>query len=145
MFRNILVALDQSRTSQRALAEATDLAEALNARLTIISVAPPVPPYAYRAGVDVGALEKEVEEETEKTMREAVEGLPKDLPVTTVIKHGHPGEEIVKQIEAGDHDLVAMGSRGLGRVSANLFGTVGGYVHFHARTSTAMLVIHPEQ
>ena len=145
MFRNILVALDQSPTSQRALAEAADLAEALNARLTIISVAPPVPPYAYRAGVDVGALEKEVEEETEKTMREAVDGLPKGLPVTTVIKHGHPGEEIVKQIEAGDHDLIAMGSRGLGRVSANLFGTVGGYVHYHSRTSTAMLVIHPEQ
>jgi nucleotide-binding universal stress UspA family protein len=143
VFRNILVALDQSPTSQRALAEAAELAEALNARLTIISVAPPVPPYAYRAGVDVGALEREVEDETDKTMREAVDGLPESLPVTTVIKHGHPGEEIVKQIEAEDHDLVAMGSRGLGRVSANLFGTVGGYVHYHSRT--AMLVIHPEQ
>jgi nucleotide-binding universal stress UspA family protein len=142
VFRNILVALDQSATSARALAEATDLAEGLNARLTIISVAPPVPAYAYRAGVDVGALEKEVEEETEKTMRGAVDGLPEGLPVTTVIKHGHPGDEIVKQIEAGDHDLVAMGSRGLGRVSSNLFGTVGGYVHYHSRTP--MLVIQPE-
>jgi nucleotide-binding universal stress UspA family protein len=143
MFRDILVALDQSPTAQRALAEATELAEALNLRLTIISIVPPIPSFAYRAGIDVGALEQEAEKETDKLLREAVADLPEDLPVTTVLKHGHPGEEIVKQIEAGDHDLVVMGSRGLGRVTANLFGTVGGYVHFHSRI--AMLVVHPDQ
>jgi len=143
MFRDILVALDQSPTAQRALAEATELAEALNSRLTIISIVPPIPSFAYRAGIDVGALEQEAEKETDKLLREAVAGLPEGLPVTTVLKHGHPGEEIAKQIEAGDHDLVVMGSRGLGRVTANLFGTVGGYVHFHSRI--AMLVVHPDQ
>jgi nucleotide-binding universal stress UspA family protein len=143
MFRDILVALDQSPTAQRALAEATELAEALNSQLTIISIVPPIPSFAYRAGIDVGALEQEAEKETDKLLREAVAGLPEGLPVTTVLKHGHPGEEIVKQIEAGDHDLVVMGSRGLGRVTANLFGTVGGYVHFHSRI--AMLVVHPDQ
>jgi nucleotide-binding universal stress UspA family protein len=143
VFRNILVALDSSPTSQRALAEATDLAQAMNARLTIIAVSPPVPPYAYRAGVDVGALEKEVDAETDKLLRDSTAGLPEDLPVTTLLKHGHPGEEIVQQIEAGEHDLIAMGSRGRGRVSANLFGTVGGYVHYHS--NVAMLVIHPEE
>ncbi len=142
MFRNILVALDQSQTSQRAMAEATELAQILNARLTVISVVPPMPGYAYRAGIDLGALKREAEAETEKLLRDSVAGLPDDLPVTTVLKHGHPGEEIVKQIEAGDHDLVVMGTRGLGRVTSNLFGTVGGYVHFHSRT--AMLVVHPE-
>ncbi len=142
MFRNILVALDQSQTSQRAMAEATELAQILNARLTVISVVPPMPGYAYRAGIDLGALKREAEAETEKLLRDSVARLPDDLPVTTVLKHGHPGEEIVKQIEAGDHDLVVMGTRGLGRVTSNLFGTVGGYVHFHSRT--AMLVVHPE-
>jgi nucleotide-binding universal stress UspA family protein len=142
VFRNILVALDQSQTSQRAMAEATELAQILNARLTVISVVPPMPGYAYRAGIDLGALKREAEAETEKLLRDSVARLPDDLPVTTVLKHGHPGEEIVHQLEAGDHDLVVMGSRGLGRVSANLFGTVGGYVHYHSRT--AMLVVQPE-
>jgi nucleotide-binding universal stress UspA family protein len=142
VFRNILVALDQSQTSQRAMAEATELAQILNARLTVISVVPPMPGYAYRAGIDLGALKREAEAETEKLLRDSVARLPDDLPVTTVLKHGHPGEEIVNQLEAGDHDLVVMGSRGLGRVSANLFGTVGGYVHYHSRT--AMLVVQPE-
>lgn len=143
MFRNILVALDQSPTAQRALREACDLAESLNARLTIISVVPQIPAFALRAGIDIAALEKEAEAETDKLLREAVASLPEGLPVTTVLKHGHAGEEIVRQIEAGDHDLVAMGSRGLGRMSANLFGSVGGYVHYHAHAT--MLVVHAEK
>ncbi len=143
MYRNILVAIDGTATSRCGLDEAIELAEAVNARLTIISVVPPMPGFAYRAGVDLEALKAEAEAETEKQLRESVALVPDDFPVTTVLKHGHAGEEIVKQIEAGDHDLVVMGSRGLGRVTANLFGTVGGYVHYHSRI--AMLVVHPEE
>lgn len=143
MFRNVLVAFDGSPTSERALSEAADLALAVNARLTIISVVAPLAGSAYRAGVDVGGLKDDIEKQTEKAIREAVASLPEGLPATTVIKHGHPGEEIVKQVEEGSHDLLVMGSRGLGRVSANLFGTVGGYLHYHSRV--AMLVVHPEQ
>jgi len=143
VFRNILVALDESPTAGRALKEATELAEALNARLTIISVVPPMPSFAYRAGIDISALEREAEAETEKLLGDAVSGLPDGLPVTKVLKHGHAGEEIVAQVKAGDHDLLVMGSRGLGRVTANLFGTVGGYVHYHSQV--AMLVIQPQE
>jgi nucleotide-binding universal stress UspA family protein len=142
MFRDILVAIDGSETSTRALSNAGELAEALNARLTLIAVSPEVPGYAYRSGVDVAALEHEAETETDRILREAVESLPDELPVTTVLKHGNPGERIVEQIEAGGHDLLAMGSRGRGRLTSNLFGSVGAYVHFHSHV--AMLVIHPD-
>ena len=143
MFRNILVAIDASPTAQRALRESADLAMALNARLTIISVAPEVPTYAFRAGIDVHALAKEAEAETEKLIRKSVDSLPADLQVTTVLKHGHPGEEICRQIHEGGHDLVALGSRGLGRMTSRMLGSVGAYVHFHSRTT--MLVVHPEE
>ena len=52
MFRDILVAIDGSPTAQRALEAAAELAEALNSRLTIIAVAPEVPPFAYRSGIE---------------------------------------------------------------------------------------------
>jgi nucleotide-binding universal stress UspA family protein len=142
MFRNILVAIDGSETSRRALEAAGELAESVNARLTLIAVSPEVPGYAYRAGVDASALEREAETETDRILREAVESLPEGLPVTTVLKHGNPGERIVEQVEAGDHDLLAMGSRGRGRLTTSLFGSVGAHVHHH--TKVAMLVIHPE-
>ena len=142
MFRNILVAIDSSPTAQRAIGEAIDLSQALNARLTFICVAPEVPAYAYRAGVDAKKLEDEAQAQTEELLRAAAESVPEDLQVTTVLKHGHAGERIVEQVAEGDHDLLVMGSRGLGRVTANLIGSTGAYVHYHSRV--ALLVIHPD-
>jgi nucleotide-binding universal stress UspA family protein len=142
MFRDILAAIDSSPTAQRALETAGELAMAVNARLTVISVAPTVGGAAYRSGVDVRTLEREVESETERLLRQAVESLPAGLPVTTVLKHGHAGPRIVEQIETGGHDLLVMGSRGRGRVASNLFGSVAAHVHFHSRV--AMLVISPD-
>ena len=49
----------------------------------------------------------------------------------------------MRQVEAGDHDLLVIGSRGLGRVANNLFGSVGGHVHYHSRV--AMLVVQAEE
>ena len=142
MFRNILVAIDGSQTAARALEAAGELAEALNSRLTIISVAPEVPGYAFGAGIDIQALEARAESETEELLREGADSLPEDLPVTKVLKRGNAGERIVEQISAGEHDLLVMGSRGRSRVVSNLFGSVAAYVHFHSKV--AMLVIHPE-
>jgi nucleotide-binding universal stress UspA family protein len=143
VFREILVAIDGSAMAQRALETATGLAEALNSRLTIISVSPEVPPYAYRSGVDVEKLEHEAEAETDGILRDAVASLPEKLPVTTVLKHGHPGERIVEQIRDGRHDLLVMGSRGRGRLVSNIFGSTSAYVHYHCRV--AMLVIQPDE
>jgi nucleotide-binding universal stress UspA family protein len=94
VFRNILVAVDSSPKAQRALGEATELAEAVNARLTIISIVSPMPSFGYRAGVDLEALEREARAETEQLLRDSVARLPDDLPVTMVLKRGHAGEAI---------------------------------------------------
>ena len=142
MYRNILVALDSSEIAARALAEAAELALALNARLTIVSVAPDLPSAAYRAGIDIKALEAEVQAEVDALLRQAVDSLPEGLPVTTVLRRGNPGAEIVGQIERGEHDLIVMGSRGRGRVTSSLFGSVAAHVHFHSRV--AMLVLQPD-
>jgi len=139
MYRNILVALDTSQIARRALDDAAELAVALNAKLTIVSVMPDLPGFAYRAGVDVQALENEARKEIENLLRDAVESLPEGLPATTVFRQGNPGAEIVGQIERGEHDLVVMGSRGRGRLTSNLFGSVAAHVHFHSHV--AMLVL----
>jgi nucleotide-binding universal stress UspA family protein len=142
VYRNILAALDSSEIAARALSEAADLALALNAQLTIISVMPDLPGFAYRAGIDVKALEAEALAEVEARLREGVDSLPEGLPATTVLRRGNPGAEIVGQIERGEHDLIVMGSRGRGRVTSNLFGSVAAHVHFHSRV--AMLVLQSD-
>ena len=42
MFLNVLVAVDGSRSSKLALERAIDLARAMNSKLTLITVAPPL-------------------------------------------------------------------------------------------------------
>lgn len=143
MYRNILVAIDGTRCSARALEHACELALALNAKLMIVSVVPPPPPFVPGGGVDPQTLASEMTAETERILREAADGSPRDLSLQTRLRRGQPAAEIVAQAEEGEHDLVVLGTRGRGRLASNLLGSVAGGVHYHLHT--AMLVIHPSE
>jgi nucleotide-binding universal stress UspA family protein len=125
MFRSILVAVDGSRAAAHALEEAIELARAEGARLTLISVAesprwrfsgfPLAVPFPNEA-----MLLREAEEIVERAEAQ----VPDDVPVSTVVRRGSVVHEIVKRIEAGEHDLVVVGSRGLGPAGSLLLGSV---------------------
>ncbi len=143
MFRNILVATDGSQTAERALEQAIDLARTQNALLTVITVVPPLPTYISYANVDRAGLVKAGEHQAAQLLRTIADMLPEGVSVTTRVRLGQPAEEILAQIRVGAHDLLVLGSRGRGRVTSTLIGSVGAAVHFH--TDTAMLVIHPHR
>ena len=140
MFLNILVAVDGSPASRRALEQAADLAAAENSRLTVITVAPPVDTYLPLAGVSAEAMKRELEQWAADTLGDALASLPPELAVHRVQRYGDAGEQIVDELERGGYDLIALGSRGLGRTREILLGSVNGYVHFHSRV--AILSVH---
>ncbi|HUE28032.1 MAG TPA: universal stress protein [Solirubrobacteraceae bacterium] len=130
MFRNILVAVDDSQAAELALIHAVDLAERGRSRLTLLTAAAQPSRLASLALGATGMLRslEGLEAEAEKIALRARERLPRDLPVTGVVSKAPVKRAIVDQITAGHHDLIVMGSRGGGVLRSTLRGSICGYV-----------------
>jgi nucleotide-binding universal stress UspA family protein len=138
----LLVALDGSANAELALAAALTAAQRDHAQLTLLAVVPDVlgQSAGWMAGAgDPARLQQEADAYAQKILRDAVERLPAAIPVTTILRHGKAGHEIVAQARGGNYDAIVMGARGLGRVGA-LIGSVSTYVLHHAET--AVFVAH---
>jgi nucleotide-binding universal stress UspA family protein len=133
VFLNILVAVDGSASSRRALEHAIDLARALNSKLTLITVAPPISHYVPLAGVSSETMRKELDRWAAGILDEASATVPDDVVAHKVQPIGHAGPKILEEIERSRYDLVVLGSRGRGRAQEGLLGSVNGYLHFHSR------------
>jgi len=131
MFLNILVGVDGSESSLRALEHAVGLARAGNSRLTLLTVAPPVSSYVTLAGVSPQDMEDDLDRWAGRILEQAEEMIPADVIAHRIQARGHAGPEIVAELERGGYDLVVLGSRGRGRAQESLFGSVNAYVHFH--------------
>src|SRR5918992_4355338 len=125
MFRSILVAIDGSEPANEALHQAIDLARSEGAWLTLISVAAP-PRWPGSPGPYVAPipLEDELERRARQIVEDAETLVPEDVAVSTVIRTGPPAKAILDRVESGQHDLVVMGSRGLGSAGSLLLGSV---------------------
>jgi nucleotide-binding universal stress UspA family protein len=135
VFLNILVAVDGSASSRRALEQAVDLARALNSKLTLITVAPPISHYVPLAGVSRETMRKELDSWAQGILDEAAAAVPDDVIEHRAQPTGPAGPKILEEIERGQYDLVVLGSRGRGRAQEGLLGSVNGYLHFHSRVA----------
>ncbi|HEX3511967.1 MAG TPA: universal stress protein [Solirubrobacteraceae bacterium] len=144
MFRNILVALDGSPDSDQALIDAIDLAESEHARLTLFSAVTGPRPVAY-AGVDgavAATLLREAESESEALLRTAVERVPAQVSVSTVLSHDPVRPALLRQLKDGHHDLLVMGSRGRGMLRSMLLGSVSHFALHHSHVP--VMIVHAE-
>lgn len=132
MFTNILVGLDGSESSQRALEHAIDLARSKDAKLTLMTVAPPVATYVTLAGVSIDTMSAELDKWAVNVLDEAARAVPPEITANRVQGRGHAGPEILKELKRGGYDLIVLGTRGRGRTEEGLLGSVNGYIHFHA-------------
>jgi nucleotide-binding universal stress UspA family protein len=145
MFHDILVAIDGSPDADEALRQAIDLAESQRARLTIFSAVVTVPTVAYMGanGNVLAELTRGAEAEAEATMHAAVELVPDDIPVRTVLSHEPVRHALLDQITAGPHDLLVMGSRGRGALRSALLGSVSHHALHHS--PVPVLIVHAER
>lgn len=126
----ILVAIDGSENSHRALMKAKKIGTALNSEITIINVMKDVqqPPYS-RINEYRGPLKDVFNKQAREIIEHAMEDF-KDYKykVDTLIEKGNPGNEIARVAEEGGYTLIIIGSRGLGAVSRLMLGGVSNKV-----------------
>ena len=133
MFHHVLCAYDGSPAAEAALAEAIDLASAMRARLAIVSVIEKPSANVAAAGVDPTALARTLEHEFGARLRAAADRVPDDVPLTTFLRTGHAGKEILKAAKEIGADVVVLGTRRRSRMTTNLFGSVAADVYYHSR------------
>lgn len=145
MFKKILVPLDGSEHSLRALEIAIQIAKKFKAKITLIhvysvgvrSVVMPEPTTLTSIGVPVMAPTdvSKVAEATRKAgatiLADGEERVKAEgVEVETILREGHVVQEIVKIVREGSFDLIVMGARGVSRIREIILGSVSdGVVH----------------
>jgi len=150
MFRNILIAVDGSKHSERAVEEAVDLAKTTGATLTAVAVTPDIAPFVYVGGYggmvppqSLGDLHEQSHHEHERMLDDVLGRLAGDTEVRRLIVQGSPAQTILEQAKDGGHDLIVMGSRGRGELRSLLLGSVS---HHVLQASTVpVLVVHAQE
>jgi nucleotide-binding universal stress UspA family protein len=145
MFRNILLSYDGSPHSERALAEAIDIAVADRSRLTILTGVHPTPTWTSTPATAAAAasLTPALEQEAIDALRHAVDEVPASVPVTKILTHEPIRVALSKELESNRHDLLVMGSRGRGAVGSALLGSVSHYALNHS--PVPVMVLHAEK
>ena len=139
-YRHVLVAFDASSEARLALAHAIAMAQVYRAKVALVAVVPPPPLLSWQAPGGMLGIHEAEQEELEKALREAADDVPDDLSVTTQLLDGDPARELLRLARDGDFDVIVMGSRGRGRVTAALLGSVSNRVMHDA--GVPVIVIH---
>ncbi|NWG11398.1 universal stress protein [Candidatus Bathyarchaeota archaeon] len=157
MFEKILVPLDGSEHSIKALEVATQIAKKFEGKITLIhvySITPgpvmmPEPTTLTPSGFPVMApteISKVVDAARKAGNRILEDGEQKvkaeGVQVEKIIVEGHTVQEIVRTAKEGKFHLIVIGARGVSHIRELLLGSVTDGVIHHA--SSPVLVVKPQ-
>ena len=138
MFEKILVPLDGSEHSMRALDIAIQIAKKFKGKITLIHVysvgvrpvvvpepATFTPGIPIMAPVEYSKVAEAVKEAGARILAEGVEkAKAQGVDVETMLREGHTVHEIVRAAEEGGFNLIVMGARGISRIKEMILGSV---------------------
>ncbi len=111
-FANVLVPVDGSDGSRKALECALSICSALGAQLTALAVEGKLPAFAATAG-EVDEVKREKDDYFRRVLDEAERAArDRGVEVTSDLVPGHAAEVITHYARAHGHDLIVIGHRG---------------------------------
>ncbi len=126
MVKEILVPVDGSEGSDRAVAQAITMAEVCDAKLNFLYVAN-INQLAINACLSDAILEA-VTKAGNVILDRAMALVPSGIEKEAFSETGSPAVVILEFAASNDIDLIVMGSRGLGIVKGVLLGSVSQYI-----------------
>ena len=147
LFEKILVPLDGSEHSLRALEIAIQIAKKFDGKITLIhvysvTIRPVImpEPTTLTPPMIPAMTPAEVSKAVEATRKAGASILTdgeqkvkaKEVQVETTLREGHTVQEIVKTAKEGKFDLIVIGGRGISKIRELLLGSVTDGVIHHA-------------
>lgn len=125
MYNRILVAIDGSKMSNKALKSALQIAKERFSKVGVIHVEKNVMISENMTTDSIDEIYSKINHEVDALFDEAkVLAEDEDLEIDTHYVMGDPAVQIVKTAEEGNYQLIVMGSRGLGAIKGIVMGSV---------------------
>ena len=137
----ILVSVDGSDNSKRALVKARKFAELNQGEVHLLTVLEHSSFLNYNSPKKVDKSDSRSREERGEAILEEALTYFEDYEgdVFTNMRNGYPANEIIEEAEFGEFDLIVMGSRGLGLFSRTFLGSVSNKVLNHAKSDVLIV------
>ena len=131
-FKTILVPLDGSKYSKKALQRASEIAHAFDSKIILLYV-------AEKSSVnllDRKEYMKMLRKFGKKTLDDASKTLSKkEIPAKSLLKEGNVVSEIEKIVKSEKCNLIIVGNKGFGAVTRFLLGSVSNKLAQHSNCS----------
>ena len=140
VFANILVAIDGSPASQNAFDRALEIAKAGNASFHAAYVVETGLFSSLPADNTVEIMYNVLKTEGESVLAKVKEQANSTgITLTTHLKFGHAGSEVIALAEKIKADLIVVGSHGKSQADRLLIGSVSTFVVTHSKVSTMVV------
>jgi nucleotide-binding universal stress UspA family protein len=140
LFTNLLVPVDGSDNSYRALDAALVLSEKLGSNITVIHVMEEIPITHIGSEKLLNELLEAYKKENQDILLKCSEiASEKGLTINTFLLQGNPASVILDYSKKEKFDIVIMGSRGIGKFKELILGSVSNKIVHHSPCAVLLI------
>ena len=141
-FRRILVGVNGTSGTERAIEVAISLAGSLHAQIIMLGVIAPLSPETQAEGVGLEVASNQRVQLEEQVSKSVATAHDLGIDVAPEIVEGEPEMEIERKAEEASVDLIVVGHRDIGRVRRWLEGSTSETLI--RRSQISVLVVHDD-